>query len=359
MLHCGMKTLKRAYGATLLLAFGLVGAGCVSPATRERQATAIPPTLTRYEFSQPQMGLPFRLVFYTTDAGAANTAMTAAFARIRQLNDSLSDYDPDSELSRLSQTAGSGAAVPVGGDLWRVLARAQQLAERSGGAFDITVGPVIQLWRKARREKKLPAPERLAAARAAVGWKNLRLDPRRHTATLLVPDMRLDLGAIAKGYAIDEALAVLRAHGVRRALVSGGGDLCAGEPPPGKAGWRIELAPLDVPHAPPAQFVSLAHAGLATSGDLFQHLEIDGRRYSHIVDPRTGVGLTDHSLVTIIARDCLTADSLATAVSVLGPEAGLKLVESTRGAAMRTVRQPGAQVEVRESPRFKEQLAVE
>ena len=129
--------------------------------------------------------------------------------------------------------------------------------------------------------------------------------------------------------------------------------MSVGDPPPGKAGWRIELAPLDVTNAPPARFVSLANAALATSGDLFQHVEIDGHRYSHIIDPRTGMGLTDHSLVAVMAPDCTTADSLATAVSVLGPEKGLALVEATPGAAVRIVRKPGASIELRESRRFK------
>jgi thiamine biosynthesis lipoprotein len=185
-----------------------------------------------------------------------------------------------------------------------------------------------------------------------VGWKKLELDSRNRTAKLLAPDMRLDLGAIAKGFAVDEALKVLRRHGITRALVAGGGDMAVGDPPPGKRGWKIEIVALDVTNAPPARFVLLANVALATSGDLFQHVEVDGRRYSHIVDPQTGVGLTDHSLVTVIAADCTTADSLATAVSVLGPEKGLRLVEATSGAAVRIVRKPATTIEVQESRRF-------
>jgi len=299
------------------------------------------------------MGVPFRIVLYAPDKPTADQAARAAFGRITQLNDILSDYDTDSELSRLSQTAGSGRAVQASPDLWFVLKRSQELAQRTDGAFDVTVGPVVSLWRKARREKRLPAPAKLAEALKAVGYRNLVLDPQCHAARLLVPYMRLDLGAIAKGYAVDAALKVLRARGVTRALVSGGGDMVAGDPPPGKRGWRIEVAPLDVTNAPPARFVLLANAGLATSGDLFQHLEIDGKRYSHIVDPHTGIGLTDHSLVTVIAPDGITADGLSTAISVLGPEAGARLVEKTRGAAVHMVRMPGDRIEMAESSRFK------
>jgi thiamine biosynthesis lipoprotein len=146
---------------------------------------------------------------------------------------------------------------------------------------------------------------------------------------------------------------VLASHGINRALFSGGGDISVSNPPPGQPGWRIDVAPLDVPGAPPKRFVSLVNAALATSGDVFQRLEINGRRYSHIVDPRTGIGLTDHALVTVIARDCLTADSVATAVSVLGPEKGLKLVEQTPGTEAHIIRKPGEEIEVLESSGFR------
>ncbi len=248
----------------------------------------------RFEFTEPQMGLPFRVVLYAADKWTAEAAARVAFDRIQQLNIIMSDYEDDSELSRLSRTAGSGEAVKVSNELWFVLRRAQKLAERTDGAFDVTVGPVVSLWRKARREKKLPDAARLTQALQAVGYEKLRLDSSRHTVQLLVRGMRLDLGAM------------------------------------------------------------LANAGLATSGDLFQRVEIDGRRYSHIVDPRTGIGLTDHSLVTVIAADGITADSLATAVSVLGPEKGMRLIEETQGAAAHVVRMPSGRIETTESGRFKQ-----
>ena len=324
----------------------LLWAGCATP----RRDT------TRFDYTQPQMGLPFRLSLYAADQATAEKAANAAFARIADLNRILSDYDTDSELSRLSQTAGQGKVVRVGDDLWRVLERAQQIAQETDGAFDITCGPIVSLWRKARREHALPDAAKLTEARRAVGHEKLRLNARDHTAELLVPYMRLDLGAIAKGYAIDEAMKVVRAHGIRSALLSGSGDMTASDAPPGTRGWRVELAPLDASNAPPTEFVLLRHRALATSGDFFQHVEIDGVRYSHIVDPRTGLGLTDHSLVVVIANHCFTADSLSTAVSVLGPERGAKFAES-KGACVRVVRKPAERVEVRESECFKRFLA--
>ena len=308
--------------------------------------------LTRYEYRQPEMGMAFRIVLYASIPSQADHAADLAFQRIKQLNDIMSDYDEDSELSKLSASSGSGQAVPVSPDLWLVLKRAEDLAKKSDGAFDITVGPFVNLWRRARRQHRLPDPERLAQARLAVGYQHLRLDEATHTAELLVPHMKLDLGGIAKGYAIGEALKTLAGAGIGQALVEGGGDVAVSDAPPGKKGWRFELSSLDVTNAPPVRFLLLTNVAISTSGDLYQRLEIDGKRYSHIVDPRTGIGLTDHSLVNVIAPQSITADSLTKVVSVLGPKAGLRFIEATPGVAARVQRDPNGVVQTYESSRF-------
>ncbi|HVV70332.1 MAG TPA: FAD:protein FMN transferase [Verrucomicrobiae bacterium] len=298
------------------------------------------------------MGVPFRIVLYATNQPSAEVAAEAAFHRISHLNDLMSDYDPDSELSKLSQGSGQGLKVPVSPELWFVLKRAEELSQRSQGAFDVTVGPFVNLWRRARRQHRLPDPARLEQARQAVGYQKMRLDAKGRTVELLAPNMRLDLGGIAKGYAVDEALRTLRHLGIKQALVEGGGDVGVSDPPPGKKGWRFDLSSLDASNAPPDRFLLLKDAAISTSGDLYQRLEIDGKRYSHIVDPRTGIGLTDHSLVSVVARDSITADSLTKVVSVLGPEKGLKFIEATPGAAARIMREPGERIQTYESSRF-------
>jgi thiamine biosynthesis lipoprotein len=315
--------------------------------------------LQKFVFEKAEMGLPFRVSLYAANEATAKMAADAAFERVAVLNSILSDYDAESELSRLSRTAGQGKAVPVSGTLWALLMRGQALAERSGGAFDITVGPLVNLWRRARRKQELPSQESIAEMKARVGYQHLRLDPGPRTAELLVPEMRLDLGSIGKASAVDEALAVLRQRGLPCALVGGSGDMAAGEAPPGQPGWRVEIAPLDAPGAPPPQVVYLRNCGIATSGDAFQRVEIGGKRYSHIVDPRTGLGLTDHALVTVIASDVATANGLTTSISVLGPELGLPMVEETPGAAAHIVRQPGEKTELIESARWKDVPKVE
>ncbi len=327
------------------MGLALLVAGCVST----RQETQSP---SRYEFQQAEMGVPFRIVVYAGSKNAAEGAAAAAFARIKQINDVMTDYDSDSELSRLSQTSGQNQEVHVSPELWVVLARAQALAERSHGAFDVTVGPYVNLWRYARRQGALPDPGRLARARDAVGYTKMLLDPQRHTVKLVAPNMRLDLGGIAKGYAVDQALKTLGRVGIASALVSGGGDMAVSGPPPDKPGWRIELPPLDATNAPPSRYVVVSNVGISTSGDLFQRLEVNGTRYSHIIDPRTGIGLTDHRLVTVIAPDDFTADGLTKVMSVLEPKEALKFIAKTPDAFVRIVRKPGAQVEVYQSRGF-------
>jgi thiamine biosynthesis lipoprotein len=298
------------------------------------------------------MGLPWRIVLYAASDREAEEAADAAWRRIADLNRILSDYEPDSELSRLSRSSGSGAAVPVSEDLFRVLERAEQVSRAGDGSFDITVGPLVDVWKRARRQRMLPDASRIAAAREASGWTNVVLgrdSQGRRTARLLRPAMRLDPGGIAKGYAIGEATKVLKAHGITRSLVSGGGDLYAASTPPGEPGWVVTVGLLDLTNAPPGRQVRLRDRALVTSGDLFQRVEIGGVRYSHIVDPRTGQALTDHSQVTLVGRDPTTLDALSKVLSVLGPSRADALCRRF-GVDALLFRAPDGQLSVHETP---------
>ncbi len=278
------------------------------------------------------MGVQARIVLYAPDQAAAERGAVAAFDRIAALDATMSDYRRDSELMRLAERSGTGP-VPVSADLFHVLRMGERLARLSGGAFDVTAGPLVQLWRKARDTRTLPAPDTLETARARSGYALLRLDPEDSTATLASKDMRLDLGGIAKGFAADEALATLRAHGLPHAMIEFGGDIVAGAAPPRErgaadspendgTGWRI-TEPLS------GRTFHLANAAISTSGDTVQFVVIDGVRYSHVLDPRTGIPLTSRIAVTIIAPESILSDGLATMLSVLDPEAGMRLVERT------------------------------
>lgn len=306
--------------------------------------------------SRPEMGTVFRVALYAPDDQTAQRAADAAFARIAQLNQTLSDYLPDSELSLLS-TAGGGE---VGPDLYKMLHLSQEIAHKTDGAFDITLGPVIQLWRQARKDKKLPRAGEIEQALRASGYEKLLLTQTligRNLVKLTVPNMRLDLGGIAKGFAATEALHAMRRVGVTRALVVGGGDVVAGEAPPGKDGWRVDVRPFGESDASSARTLILHNAAVSTSGDLFQYVEIEGVRYSHIVDPETGLGLTRPMAVTVTAPlrrgGGTTTDAYATALSVLGPEQGLRVIEQIPGAAAIFAIQENGQTRLIESKRVK------
>ncbi len=314
------------------------------------QASGDESRLTRFEFSETHMGSSFKIVLYTADEPSARRASAAAFARIAALDSALSDYQPDSELMRLCEKAG-GPPVSISADLFEVLRRSKTMYERSAGAFDATVAPVVRLWRRASRDHKLPAPDRLAHALSLVGSDKLRLDPVARTAQLLKPGMKLDVGGIAKGYASAEAIAALKRQGITRALVAGAGDIVVSGPPPGSPGWTIGIASLNPREAAPRRYLSLRDAAVSTAGDAERYVEIGGKRYSHIVDPRTGLGVVDRCSVTVISLDGdgAKSDSLDTAAYVLGPERGLPLIEATPHAAALIVRYVDGHVQSFES----------
>jgi thiamine biosynthesis lipoprotein len=293
------------------------------------------PALARFEYTEPHMGTKFQMIVYATDEKTARAATAAAFARVAELDGIMSDYKPTSELMRLCDKAG-GEPVKVSEELFFVLTKAQEVSKLSDGAFDVTVGPVVRLWRLARKTGRLPDPDDLKKALELVGYKNIKLDAKQRTVQLLKPGMRLDLGGIAKGYAGDQALAVLKKHGIDRALVAAGGDIAVSGPPPDKEGWTIGIQPLAPEEVKSPRHLILKNGGVSTSGDAEQFVEIDGKRYSHIVDPRTGLGLPGHRSVTVVAPNGITSDSLTKVASVLGEE-GLKLIEKQPGVSARIV----------------------
>jgi thiamine biosynthesis lipoprotein len=280
------------------------------------------------------MAIPVRVVLYADADSIARPAARAAFARIAALDNTMSDYRAQSEVRQLESMAGEWQQVSVG--LFAVVARALEIARVTGGAFDPTVGPVVALWREARRTSRLPGLARLDSARARVGWMRVGLDSARR-AVRLEAGMRLDLGGIAKGYIIQEAMDVLRSKGVSRALIEAGGDIVVGEAPPGERGWRVDAPGASESLA--AVLASITNSAVATSGPETQYVIIDGARYSHVIDPRTGKALTTGAVARVIARDGATADALATALTVLDAEAGAALVAR---------RFPGVRAEVRD-----------
>ncbi len=288
------------------------------------------------------MGAPWKIKVFATDQALGETAIDAALQEVARLDTILSDYDPESELSRLSAAAPMQKPVKVSDDLWNVLVAAEGFREASDGAFDITVGPLTTLWRQARRTGRLPREDKLAVARTAVGGAGIQLDQKTQQVLLTKPVMRLDAGGIGMGYAADRAMDVLKSHRITSAMIDASGDILVSAAPPGAEGWRILVAPLRP--GGEGETITLTSAAVTTSGDAFQSVEIDGIRYSHIVDPRTGLGVRGPSAVTVIAPDATAADALATAANVLGPVHGPAFLKKYPKTSARFVWRDGKDV---------------
>jgi thiamine biosynthesis lipoprotein len=335
-----MKHTKITLALLLLSCFGL------------QTLRAADPALERFVYTEGHMGTRFKIILYAPDKKTADEAVNAAFRRIAALDRRMSDYRDDSELVQLCAKAG-GDPVEVSDDLFEVLSRAHELSKRCDGAFDVTVGPLTRLWRQSRKSGKLPDKDTLDKARALVGYEKMVLDEKKHTVQLLKPGMQLDLGGIAKGYAADAALKAMKDLGCPRALVAAGGDIAVNDPPPDAEGWKIGIAPLEDPESKPKKYLILHHAGVSTSGDAEQFVEIDGKRYSHIVDPKTGLGLVGRMSVTVVAPNGTTSDSMTKVVAVLGPEKGMKIIDDTKGVSAFMIRKSDRGDESFYSERFK------
>ena len=308
----------------------------------------------KFIFQQPKMGSLFAIQLYAADSLAAARAADAAFALADSLNAHFSDYLEHSELNRLTRTAGTGRWVPVSPALFRVLSESKTAWQRSQGTFDVTVGRLTQLWRQSRKSRQLPPPDTLRRARATVGMAYLHLDSVGHRVKLDRPGVGLDLGGIGKGFAARQMLLLLQNRGFTNALVDAAGNLAAGESPVG--GWRVAV---QLP-APGERLVErqllLRNQAISTSGDVFQFVEIGGKRYSHLVNPRTGLGLTTRRQVTVIAADAATADWLSTACCLLSVEKALALLkrEHAEGLFLEPV---NGKIRVRTTPGFGRFLA--
>lgn len=288
-------------------------------------------SLNRYAFSEPHLGTVVNLTLYAPTESVANEAARSAFKRIKELDLIFSDYKPESEVRRLCAEAWMGHRVKVSRELFEALKLCLTISEQSDGAFDVTIGPLVKLWRAARKQRQLPTPKQIADAKSVVGWKFIRLNEDEQSVELLQKGMQLDFGGMAKGLIAQEVIDTLRSQGVPIALVAISGDIVAGDGPPGTDGWKVEVASLspqsDNAASAPKRLLRIHNCAVSTSGDEFQFVEIDGLRYSHIVDPSTGKGMTVRSSVTVVAPNGSLADILDTTACLLGPDRGVRLIE--------------------------------
>ncbi len=283
------------------------------------------------------MGTAITVVLWSDDRHEGDAAIDAVMAEMHRIDHTMSPHREDSELSRINRDA-HVAPVPLSAEMTRLLAKAQSFSERSGGAFDITYAAVGQLYDY--RAGTRPSPEALAQARAAVGYRHLVLDEQARTVRFARPGMRIDLGGFAKGHAVDQAAAILRARGIRHAHVSAGGDsrvIGDHRGRPWHIGVRDPRRPGEVVAMLPLEDVSMS-----TSGDYERYFEVAGERCHHLIDPATGLSPRSLRSVTILADDGLTTEALSKSVFVLGLDKGMALIAAQPGVDAIVVDAAGA-----------------
>jgi FAD:protein FMN transferase len=302
-------------------------------------ALPLPAIAGKHRFERQLMGTRFTIVCHASDQNAARKAAESAFSIATEMNSIASDYLPTGELSQLTKKP-VGIPIRISSTLYQLLDHSRQLAEITHGAFDPALGPLTVLWRETRDHGRLPDPVKLLSARASSGWRHFTLDPASRDITLRRENMAFDLGGVAKGYAADLMLESLVTAGIPMAMIAAGGDIRLGDPPPDRDGWRVALQTFDPARAD--EMLVLSNAAVSTSGDLHQSVEIDGIRYSHILDPATGLGLTRRLAATVIADEAKFSDPLATAACVLGPDAreAMEKLPGVRQVKIHTLQEP-------------------
>lgn len=289
--------------------------------------------------SERIMGGVFEITAFSADVVECQSAVDEAFEQMRLVDKLMSAYKPESEISKLNRLAGV-SSLKVSPEVMEIIRESKRYSELTDGAFDVTVGPLVELWGFKHKDWRFPAASEIRRVLPLVNYKNILLDEEAQTAKLKLAGMKIDLGAIGKGYAVDRAIGALRRHGVKRALVNASGSIFALGTKADKTKWTVGIRH---PRGSREQFfatLQIENQGVATSGDYENFFVRDGKRYSHLLDPRTGKPVDNGMLsVTIVAQTATEADALSTSIFVLGVDKGLRLIENldgVEGALIRT-----------------------
>jgi len=280
-----------------------------------------------FTFSEKCMGTDFKIIIDDTNESTCQKVAKKAFEEAHRLNNIFSDYLADSEASVLSASSFNDQDdeyLEISAELLKVLKFSRELSKDTSGDFDITIGPASRLWRIARFRESLPGPDKIKNALTRIGFNKILFHPSENKVRLDHKGMLLDFGGIAKGFAGDQMLTLLKDSGLNRCLIDAGGDLIIGQAPKGKPGWRVKIGGEKHPELPS---LSLSNCAVATSGDTEQFAIIRGKAYSHIINPHTGIGLNTRAQVTVIAKNGMIADSLASAALVSGLKSSEKIFE--------------------------------
>ena len=283
--------------------------------------------IERFRFSEQKMGSPLNIIFYAQDSLFANKQARACFKLVDSLNHIFSNYDSSSELTRINNNAGiaTSMASPL---MWELLLESKRAYTKSHGAYNITMGPLTHLWRTARRLKQFPTTTQIKNNLLLCDFNKIQMNAQDHSIYLSAKGMQLDFGGIGKGYIAQKVVDYLKKEGVTSCLVDAGGDIVFGDAPPNKKGWIVGVNQPEKADDLLPEKLQLHNMSVATSGDVYQFIEHNGKKYSHIIDPATGYGVTSLRNVTVIANDGAVADWLATACSILPINEAKKLALS-------------------------------
>ena len=271
---------------------------------------------SRFSFSEQKMGSPLNIIFYAQDSVIANKQARACFELIDSLNHIFSNYDSSSELTSINNNAGiaKNIASPL---MWELIMQSKEAFIKSKGAYNIAMGPLTQLWRTARRLKQFPNQVQIKNKLLLCDFNKIQFNNQDHSIYLSAKGMQLDFGGIGKGYIAQKVVDYLKKEGVTASLVDAGGDIVFGDAPPDKKGWIVGVNQPEKTDDLLPEKLQLHNMSVATSGDVYQFIEHAGKKYSHIINPLTGYGVTSLRNVTVIANNGADADWLATACSIL------------------------------------------
>jgi len=289
--------------------------------------------LKRFQFSENKMGSPFNIIFYHADSAEAVLIAKECFSIVDSLNNIFSDYSSESEVGKLALLVNQ-KNIQVSDELFSMILRSKDAWKRSNKTFDITIGALTQLWRKIKKENRFPSEAEIKAAKDLTGFKNLIIDERSKTISFTKKGMRLDFGGIVPGYAAQRMLDLLKSKNINITLVDASGDIILGDPPPGKGGWTIGINLPESENEIWDKKLELKNFAVSTSGDVYRYITHEGKKYSHIIDPRTGYGVTSQRNVTVITSHGADADWLATACSILPLKKALALAKKEHAAIL-------------------------
>jgi len=294
---------------------------------------AVSAQLKRFEFPGNKMGSSFNIIFYHTDSAEAVILAKECFLIVDSLNNIFSDYSPESEVGKLAFQKNL-TDIKVSDELFAMIARSKDAWERSGKTFDITIGALTQLWRKAKKENRFPSEADVKAAKDLTGFKNLTINERSKTISFKKPGIRFDFGGIVPGHAAQRVIDFLKTKNINIALVDASGDIVMSDAPPGKDGWTIGINLPENQNEIWDKKLELKNFAVSTSGDVYRYTIHNGRKYSHIIDLRTGYGVTSQRNVTVITKYGADADWLATACSILPIKKALSLAKKEHAAIL-------------------------